>query len=114
MQQTDSGAESTTQSARQHFPNETGPGEAATRSRKPQSSTQQKSPSWIDDIRAACSLALVSALLLVLSFPDFNLWPLAWIGLVPLVVTITRSPVPWRSFLLGWLMGSVFFYASCY
>jgi len=114
MQQTDSGAESTTQSARQHFPNETGLGEAATRSRKPQSSTQQKSPSWIDDIRAACSLALVSALLLVLSFPDFNLWPLAWIGLVPLVVTIMRSPVPRRSFLLGWLMGSTFFYVTCY
>ena len=30
------------------------------------------------------ALALFSALLLVISFPDFNLWPLAWVALVPL------------------------------
>ena len=60
------------------------------------------------------ALALFSALLIVLSFPDFNLWPLAWVGLAPLFVVIARKPAPWRAFLLGWLMGSVFFYGSCY
>jgi apolipoprotein N-acyltransferase len=59
-------------------------------------------------------MVLVSSLLLVLSFPDFNFWLLAWIGLVPLIVTIALRPEPSRSFLLGWLMGTAFFYATCY
>jgi apolipoprotein N-acyltransferase len=58
-------------------------------------------------------LALLSGLLLVLAFPDFNLWPLAWVGLVPLLVAIARRPVGRRAFLLGWLVGSAFFYATC-
>ncbi len=61
-----------------------------------------------------CSLAVVSAALLILSFPDFDLWPLAWVGLVPLFVVVARGTQPWRAFLLGWLFGSVFFYGSCY
>jgi apolipoprotein N-acyltransferase len=60
------------------------------------------------------ALALFSALLLVISFPDFNLWPLAWVALVPLFVVIARKPAPRRAFLLGWLTGSAFFYGSCY
>jgi apolipoprotein N-acyltransferase len=61
-----------------------------------------------------CGLAVTSAALLILSFPDFNLWPLAWFGLVPLFVVVARRPRPWPTFLLGWLFGSVFFYGSCY
>jgi apolipoprotein N-acyltransferase len=57
--------------------------------------------------------SLVSALLLILSFPNFNLWPLAWLSLVPLFLLTARQR-PWRSFFLGWLFGSVFFYGSCY
>lgn len=59
-------------------------------------------------------LALLFALLLILAFPDFNLSLLALIGFVPLLVLIARKPVPGRSFLYGWLGGSVFFYATCY
>lgn len=59
-------------------------------------------------------VAIVSAVLLIVSFPDFNLWPLAWIALVPLLVVLAREPKPVRSFFLGWLTGSVFFYCSCY
>lgn len=59
-------------------------------------------------------LTLFSALLLVLSFPDFDLWPLAWIGFVPLLVTIARGQTTQRAFLLGWLAGTVFFYLTCY
>jgi apolipoprotein N-acyltransferase len=55
-----------------------------------------------------------SAILLVISFPDFNLWPLAWVALVPLLLVTARRPRPWRCFYLGWLFGSVFFYGSCY
>jgi apolipoprotein N-acyltransferase len=61
-----------------------------------------------------CSVALVSAVLLVISFPDFNLWPLAWVSLVPLLLLVAYRPRPWRCLYLGWLFGSVFFYASCY
>lgn len=60
------------------------------------------------------AIAGLSAVLLVLSFPDFNLWPLAWIGLAPLLVTIARRPTPSRSFLLGWFTGTLYFYGSCY
>ena len=61
-----------------------------------------------------CIAAVASAALLILSFPDFNLWPLAWVSLVPLFVVVARSPRPSRAFLLGWLFGSVFFYGSCH
>ncbi len=59
-------------------------------------------------------IAVVSAILLIISFPDFNLWPLAWVSLVPILLVIARRPLPLRSFILGWLFGGVFFYGSCY
>jgi apolipoprotein N-acyltransferase len=63
---------------------------------------------------ADCGVAIVSAALLIVSFPDFNLWPLAWIALIPLFVVLVRRPQSLRSFFLGWLFGTVFFYGSCY
>ena len=57
-------------------------------------------------------VAIASALLLILSFPDFNLWPLAWVALTPLLVIIARRPYARRVFLLGWLAGAIFFYGS--
>jgi apolipoprotein N-acyltransferase len=62
----------------------------------------------------AVGAAILSALLLILSFPDFNLWPLAWISIVPLLITIAWRPQLIHSFLLGWITGSIFFYGSCY
>lgn len=58
--------------------------------------------------------AVASAILLVLAFPDFGLWPLAWVALVPLLFRLARRPRPVQSFLAGWLAGTLFFYASCY
>src|SRR5215217_8730716 len=58
--------------------------------------------------------AAASALLLILSFPNFEYYQLAWIGLVPLLVVIGRRPSPMRAFILGWAVGSVFFYFTCY
>ncbi len=58
-------------------------------------------------------LALLSAVLLILSFPNFDLWPLAWIGLVPLLIVASRSHT-WPTFFAGWLFGIVFFYCTCY
>jgi apolipoprotein N-acyltransferase len=75
---------------------------------------------WLARTRAelpdlpSLAVAAFSALLLILSFPDFDLWPLAWIGLVPLLITIAKRPSPWRAFVLGWFCGTVFFYGSCY
>src|SRR5688572_3977859 len=61
-----------------------------------------------------CGVAILSGVLFILSFPDFDLWPLAWLGLVPLFLLMVRSPQPGRAFFLGWLFGAVFFYGSCY
>jgi apolipoprotein N-acyltransferase len=60
------------------------------------------------------SAALSTAFLLIVSFPNFELFPLAWIALTPLMVVIVRRPSPLRAFILGWSAGSIFFYVSCY
>lgn len=57
---------------------------------------------------------LLSAALLIVSFSDFDFWPLAWVALVPLLVVVARKPAPWRAFLLSWLTGAIFFFGSCY
>src|SRR5215207_6179831 len=64
--------------------------------------------------RAETLLSILSAVLLVLAFPDFELWPLAWVGLVPLLVAVGRRAHTARAFLLGWVTGTLFFYASCH
>ena len=64
--------------------------------------------------RAEWGAAGASTLLLIFSFPDFELYPLAWIALVPLLVVIARRPSPVSAFILGWATGSAFFYATCY
>ena len=64
--------------------------------------------------RVEAALAVLSAALLVLSFPDFELWPLAWVGLAPLFLAIAQRPRRGRAFLLGWISGTLFFYGSCY
>ena len=58
--------------------------------------------------------SLGTAILLALSFPNFDLFFLAWLGLVPLLIVIARRPAPIRAFMLGCVSGSVFFYSSCY
>ncbi|MFN2529767.1 MAG: apolipoprotein N-acyltransferase [Pyrinomonadaceae bacterium] len=60
------------------------------------------------------SASLLTATLLILAFPDFDLVPLAWLSLVPLLLAITARPHPLRGFLLGWIAGTVFFYGSCH
>jgi apolipoprotein N-acyltransferase len=64
--------------------------------------------------RKHLALAALSAFLLVLSFPDFNLWPLAWVGLVPLLVAVARVERTRQAFVLGWAWGALFFYGSCW
>lgn len=60
-------------------------------------------------------LALSSATILTLAFPDFDLWFLAWIALVPFLVAIYRQRESGvGSFLLGWAFGTVFFFGTCW
>src|ERR671916_564845 len=64
--------------------------------------------------RTEWALAGVSTSLLIFSFPNFDSYYLAWIGLIPLLLAIARRPSPGRALILGWAMGTVFFYATCY
>lgn len=68
---------------------------------------------WYPSI-AETVLTLCSALLLVLSFPNFDLWFLAWVSLVPLLIILARRPTDTSAFILGWLWGTLFFYGTCY
>ena len=58
-------------------------------------------------------LAALSGLCLSASFPSLEIAPLAWIGLVPLLLAI-RGRSPARAFGLGWITGTVFYLATCY
>ena len=64
--------------------------------------------------RVEWAAAAVTAILLILSFPDFEFSVLAWISLVPLIWAVVRRPAPLRALILGWAAGAVFFYGSCY
>lgn len=53
-------------------------------------------------------IAVVSALLLILSFPPFELSFLAWVALAPLLKVIAEGVTVRRAMWLGWLAGIVF------
>ncbi|CDM65361.1 apolipoprotein N-acyltransferase [Pyrinomonas methylaliphatogenes] len=57
---------------------------------------------------------LLSAALLVSSFPDFDLWFLAWVAFIPILITTARMKSAKRAFLLWWAIGALFFYGSCW
>ena len=59
-------------------------------------------------------LALASALLLILAFPNFNLTWLAPVALAPLLIALAREPRPGRRFLLGGAFGLVFWFGIVY
>ena len=60
------------------------------------------------------SLALLSALLLILTFPKANLTFLAPVALTPLLIALARELRPLRRFLLGWVSGIVYWFGVCY
>ena len=64
--------------------------------------------------RVEWAAAVATAILLLLSFPDFDLSFLAWIALVPLMFVVAQRPSALKAFSLGWFAGTVFFYGSCY
>ena len=54
------------------------------------------------------SLAALSAVFLILSFPGFNIYVLAWVGLVPLFFAV-EGLKPSKAFLVSYLAGVLFF-----
>jgi len=60
------------------------------------------------------ALAVVSAALLILVFPRFNLTWLAPIALTPMLLALARERRPFRRFLLGWIAGVVYWFGVCY
>src|SRR5947207_14346883 len=59
------------------------------------------------------ALALLSAVLLILIFPNWNLVWLAPFALTPLLLALSREPRPWHRFLLGYIAGIVYWFAIC-
>jgi len=60
------------------------------------------------------ALALVSAALLILTFPGFNLFWLAPVALTPLLIAAAREHRWLRRFGLGWAAGFVYWFGICY
>ena len=54
-------------------------------------------------------LAALSAILLFLSFPNANLFPFAWVALVPLFIALRRATNWKTAFWIGYLTGFLFF-----
>ncbi|PYS87709.1 MAG: apolipoprotein N-acyltransferase [Acidobacteria bacterium] len=67
-------------------------------------------PNWQNAL-----LAVLSAILLILAFPDFEFWFLACFALVPLLLAIERQKHCVRAcFILGWIFGNIFFFGTCW
>ena len=66
-------------------------------------------------MRVDWAAAAATAILLILSFPNFEFFFLAWIALVPLMHVIVRRRLsPVTAFIVGWAAGTAFFYCTCY
>lgn len=76
---------------------------------------EKTSPEGFMPSFTSATLTVASALLLTISFPDFNLAPLAWFAAVPFLVSIwqERAAVG-KTFVLGWLFGTLFFFGTCW
>jgi apolipoprotein N-acyltransferase len=57
--------------------------------------------------------AITSGILLILSFPPFDYYPLAWIAIVPLLVTLLEKNTR-ACFILGMIAGFVYFLGTVY
>lgn len=64
-------------------------------------------------VRKEISLCILSAFLLILSFPRFNFEFLAWVGFVPLFLAIRDKPKI-KAFLLSYLTGIIFWLGIIY
>ncbi|HEV2905005.1 MAG TPA: apolipoprotein N-acyltransferase, partial [Pyrinomonadaceae bacterium] len=81
---------------------------------------QRRRPLFLTSIRESApslrefGLVSSSSVLLVLSFPNFELWSLAWIGLAPLLFAVATTSRKRTAFVLGLIWGTIFFYGTCW
>jgi apolipoprotein N-acyltransferase len=66
---------------------------------------------------AGLRLALLAGFLLWLSCPPITLWPLAWVAVAPLIVSVTRAArlrqAVWRGYVFGWVyLGPVWYWVG--
>src|SRR4051812_15535488 len=59
-------------------------------------------------------LSLVTAVLLIVIFPRFEIFWLAPVALAPLLIAMARVAGWKRRFLFGWLAGVVYWFGVCY
>lgn len=59
-------------------------------------------------------LAALTAVLLILAFPGFDLVWLAPVAIAPLLITVVRETRAPRRFLLGWICGVIYWFGVCY
>src|SRR6059058_2786 len=57
--------------------------------------------------------ALLSAVLLLLIFPRFNIHLLAPVALTPLLIVLARTEDAWQRFLYGWAAGIFYWFFLC-
>ncbi|MDA8433162.1 MAG: apolipoprotein N-acyltransferase [Nitrospiraceae bacterium] len=57
--------------------------------------------------------AVISGILVVLSFPVFDLYPLAWVAFVPFLLSLWGK-TPKKAFLAGYVFGLVYFFGTLY
>src|ERR1051325_8240755 len=53
------------------------------------------------------ALSALAAVLMFLSAPDWNAWPLMWFGMVPEIYVALEASTSKRAFLYGWLTGPI-------
>lgn len=80
----------------------------ATRNKRPAAPFIPSNPVFVKRRSIPFALAFSSGLFLALSFPRWELFPLAWIAFLPLFFAV-RNESPARSFLIGWVAGLVYF-----
>ena len=74
------------------------------------SAVKAKLPTLVNSL-----LAVLSAVVLTLAFPNMDLWFLAWFALIPLFLAVEREKESiTKSFILGWLFGISFFLGTCW
>jgi apolipoprotein N-acyltransferase len=64
-------------------------------------------------LRRLIILPLLSAVLLTLAYPPFDLFFLAWFALIPMLIAI-RGERPSQAFFTGYITGLLFFGATLY
>ncbi len=80
----------------------------ATQNKRPAAPSIRSNPALVKRRSLPFALAFLSGLLLALSFPRWELFPLAWVAFIPLFFAL-RDETPARSFLIGWVAGLVYF-----